>query len=56
VIEAILKHRRSSLNEARSFEQVLADLLAEYERNPRPELARTIAMLRAEIELKKHPD
>jgi hypothetical protein len=34
------------------MERTLADLLAEYERNPNPNLGRTIELIRAEIELR----
>ena len=37
------------LQERRSLEKALDDLLAEYERHPKPTLARTIRMLREEI-------
>jgi len=43
------------LSERRSMGTALDDLLAEYQRNPHPPLARTIALLQAEIELKKRP-
>jgi hypothetical protein len=43
------------LSERRSLGTALEDLLAEYQRNPRPPLARTIALLQAEIELKNRP-
>jgi len=46
LIEGMLKQRRS-------MEETLTDLLAEYERNPRPSLARTIELIRTEIELRK---
>jgi hypothetical protein len=48
-LEKLLKQRRS-------LEQALADLVAEYQRKPRPELARMIELLRAEIELRKQRD
>ena len=38
-----------ALNQRRSMKVALADMLAEYERNPRPALARTIALMRDEI-------
>ena len=41
------------LNERRSLEKTLVDLLAEYERNPRPSFARTIDLIRTEIALKE---
>jgi hypothetical protein len=44
-----------TLDQRRSLETALADLLAEYQRKPRPELARTIELLRAEIEFRKRP-
>jgi hypothetical protein len=44
------------LEDLRTLEQALADLLAEYERNPNPNLARTIELIRDEIELRKRPD
>ena len=44
-----------TLDQRRSMETALADLLAEYQRKPRPELARTIELLRAEIEFRKRP-
>lgn len=40
-------------DQRRSMETALADLLAEYQRKPRPGLARTIELLRAEIEFRK---
>jgi hypothetical protein len=45
-----------ALKGRRSLEKALADLLAEYERNPSPNLARTIELIRDEIELRKRPD
>ena len=44
-----------TLAQRRSMETALADLLAEYQRKPRPELARTIELLRTEIEFRKPP-
>jgi hypothetical protein len=44
---------KEMLKERRSMEKTLADLLAEYERSPRPGLARTIDLIRSEIELRK---
>ena len=44
---------QQALNSRRSFETALADLVAEYQRDPRPGLARTIDLIRAEILLKK---
>ena len=44
-----------TLDQRRSMETALADLLAEYQRKPRPGLARTIELLRAEIEFRKRP-
>jgi hypothetical protein len=38
-----------ALNQRRSMKVALADMLAEYERNPRPAVARTIALMRDEI-------
>src|SRR5258708_33605759 len=46
VIEAMLKKRRS-------LEQALVDLLATYQRAPDLQLARTIELIRAEIDLRK---
>ena len=43
------------LNERRTLEEALADLLAKYQREPSPELARMIELLRAEIEIRKRP-
>jgi len=43
------------LSERRSMEQALAHLRTMYQRNPRPELARTIELLQAEIELRNRP-
>jgi hypothetical protein len=43
------------LDTRRSLETALAHLLAEHQRNPRPNLTRTINLIRAEIELKKQP-
>jgi hypothetical protein len=42
-----------ALKQRRSLDTALADLLAKYQREPSPELARMIALLRAEIELRK---
>jgi hypothetical protein len=44
------KFIQRALNQRRSMKVALADMLAEYERNPRPPLARTIALMRDEIE------
>ncbi len=44
------------LKERRSLEKALADLREQYERNPNPNLARTIELIRAEIERRKQPD
>jgi hypothetical protein len=44
------------LKEPRSLERALADLCEQYQREPGPDLARTIELLRAEIELRKRPD
>jgi hypothetical protein len=41
------------LNERRSLDVVLADMLVKYQRNPTPSLARTIKLIQEEIELKK---
>ncbi len=41
------------LRERRSLEKALADLAAEYERRPSPGLARTIELLRKEIEARE---
>ena len=38
------------LKERRSLEKALADLREQYQRNPKPNLARTIELIRAEIE------
>ena len=43
------------LEERRTLEEALADLLAKHQREPSPELARMIGLLRAEIELRKRP-
>jgi hypothetical protein len=48
-IEELLKDRRS-------LEKAFADLCEQYQRNPNPSLARTIELLRAEIERRKQPD
>jgi hypothetical protein len=40
---------RRALAQRRSMKTALADMLADYERDPRPELARTIALIRDEI-------
>ena len=48
-IEGLLKERRS-------LQKALADLCEQYQRNPNPDLARTIELLRAEIEHRKQPD
>jgi hypothetical protein len=45
-----------TLNQRRSLEQALADLVAKQQREPNPELARMVELLRAEIELRKRPD
>jgi len=45
-IEKLLKERRT-------LEEALADLQAKYQREPSADLARMIALLRAEIELRK---
>jgi hypothetical protein len=42
-----------TLNQRRSLEQALADLVAKQQREPRPELARMVEQLRAEIEFRK---
>jgi hypothetical protein len=42
-----------TLNDRRTLEKALADLLAKYQREPSPQLARMIELLRAEIELRK---
>jgi hypothetical protein len=42
-----------TLSQRRSLEKALADLVAKHQREPTPELARTIELLRAEIELRK---
>ena len=44
-----------ALKERRSLEKALADLLSQYQRNPTPDLARKIELIRAEIELRKRP-
>ena len=44
---------QQALNRRRSFETALADLLLEYQRDPRPGLTRTIDLIRAEILLKQ---
>jgi hypothetical protein len=41
------------MNTRRSIEATLVDLLALYERDPRPALARTIELIRAEIEYRQ---
>ena len=41
------------LRERRTLEKALADLLAKYQHDPSPELARTIELIHAEIELRK---
>ena len=46
MIEALLNNRRS-------LKQALADLLAAYQREPSPGLARRIEIIRYEIELRK---
>jgi len=43
------------LNERRSMDAVLADMLMKYQRNPSAPLARTIELIRDEIALKKQP-
>ena len=56
MIETLLADRRAVLfGERRSLEQALVDLLATYEHAPDPQLARTIELLRAEIELRERP-
>ena len=55
MFEALLTERRPFLGEERSLGQALIDLLATYERAPDPQLARTIELLRAEIELRERP-
>ena len=56
MIEALLADRRAVLfGERRSLEHALVDLLATYGRAPDPQLARTIELLRAEIELRERP-
>jgi hypothetical protein len=47
MIEGMLKERRS-------LEKALADLRAHYQRDPAPALARTIELLREEIEFREH--
>jgi hypothetical protein len=42
-----------ALSQRRSLEQALADLVAKQQREPSPELARMVELLRAEIELRK---
>jgi hypothetical protein len=41
------------LKERRSLEKALADLCEQYERDPNPNLAMTIELLRAEVERRK---
>jgi hypothetical protein len=41
------------LNERRSIEVELADMLAKYERDPRPPLAQTIELIRSEVQLRE---
>ena len=41
------------MDSRRSLEEALADLLATYERGPNPALARTIELMRAEIEIRE---
>jgi hypothetical protein len=41
------------LNERRSMDVVLTDMLVKYEHNPTAPLARTIELIQEEIELKK---
>ncbi len=53
MFEALLTERRSFLREQRSLGQALIELLATYQRAPDPTLARTIQLLRAEIDLRK---
>jgi hypothetical protein len=49
VIEDLLKERRSLV-------QALADLCEQYQREPNPNLARSIDLLGAEVELRKRSD
>jgi len=44
------------LEDQRSLEKAFADLLAEYERNPSPSLARTIELIQEEIEVRRRSD
>ena len=44
------------LKDQRSLEKALADLCEQYQRNPNPNVARTIELLRSEIERRKQPD
>jgi hypothetical protein len=56
ITEVSFEERRRALlllEKRRSLEQTLVDLLATYEYNPFPELARAIELLRAEIALRK---
>ena len=46
----------SQLAARRTLEKALADLVAEFKHNPSPNLARTIELLRAEVEARKQPD
>ncbi len=45
-----------TLQERRSLEKTLADLVAQYERKPSPELKRTIELIEGEIEIRKRSD
>jgi hypothetical protein len=44
------------LKERRSLEKALEDMCEQYQRSPNPSLARTIELIRAEIERRKQPD
>ena len=46
---------KNMLDGRRSMEEVLAELIAKYQRDPHPALARRIELIEAEIELRVRP-
>jgi hypothetical protein len=46
---------QKALNQRRSMESALTDMLVEYQHHPSPQLARTIELLQEEIDFRKAP-
>ena len=47
---------KDMLNDRRSLEEALADLVTKYQRDPHPALAQSIELIQAEIKLRVRPN